>query len=64
MDNPKNTSSLLLIKNGFGGFCNRALVNLNVVLKTHRTAKINVNKNKLSKLFIISFFPFFQNFSS
>ncbi len=64
MDNPKNTSSLLLIKNGLGGFCNRALVNLNVVLKTLRTVKINVNKNKLSKLFIISFFSFFQNFIS
>ena len=59
MEIPKKISSLLLNTSGAGGFCSRALKNLNTVLITVKIEKINANKNKLSKLFIVSFFPFY-----
>lgn len=64
MDIPKKISSLLLNTSCDGGSCSRALTNLNTVLRTAMIEKINVNKNKLSKLSIVSFFSFFQNFIS
>jgi|LakMenE01Jun11ns_1017448.scaffolds.fasta_scaffold9833170_4 hypothetical protein len=55
---PKNISSLPLKINLWGGFEKRELTNITQVLKRTRIEKINVNKNKLSKL-SIGFFSFF-----
>jgi hypothetical protein len=62
--NPKITSSLSLFNTLTSEFCDRAPINLTVVLKTTKTEKMKMKKNKLSILSIISFFSFFQNFSS
>jgi hypothetical protein len=61
---PKITSSLSLFKTRTSEFCDRAPINLIVVLKTTKTEKMKIKKNKLSILNIISFFSFFQNFTS
>jgi hypothetical protein len=61
---PKITSSLSLFKTRTSEFCDRAPINLTVVLKTTKTEKMKIKKNKLSILNIISFFSFFQNFTS
>jgi hypothetical protein len=61
---PKITSSLSLFKTLTSEFCDRAPINLIVVLKTTKTEKMKIKKNKLSMLNIISFFSFFQNFTS
>jgi hypothetical protein len=56
---PKNISSLLLKINLRGGFEMRELMNVKLVRNTTKTEKINTNKNKLSKLNIISLFSLF-----
>lgn len=61
---PKNISSLLLITNFDGGFCNRALINLNPVRITYSVEKIKTNIKILSILSIFIFFPLVQNFIS
>ena len=61
---PKNISSLLLITSFDGGFCNRALINLNPVRITYSVEKIKTNIKILSILSIFIFFPLVQNFSS
>jgi hypothetical protein len=41
-------SSLSLRINFFGGFCNRALINLKTILDTYSIENKNKKKNKLS----------------
>ena len=55
----KNISSLRLKINLRGGFEMRELMNVKLVRNTTKTEKINTNKNKLSKLNIISLFSLF-----
>jgi len=57
--NPRKSSSLLLNVNFCGVDCNRDTINLNTVLNTVITEKINTNRNIVLISFIISQF-FFQ----
>jgi hypothetical protein len=61
---PRKISSLSLFMTRISEVCDRAPINLTVVLKTTKTEKMKMKKNKLSKLNILSFFSFFQNFTS
>lgn len=62
--NPRKISSLSLFITRISDVCDRAPINLTVVLITTKTEKMKMKKNKLSILSIISFFSFFQNFTS
>ena len=61
---PRKISSLSLFITRISEVCDRAPINLTVVLKTTKTEKMKMKKNKLSILSILSFFSFFQNFTS
>lgn len=61
---PRKISSLSLFITLTSESCDRALINLTVVLRTTKTEKMKMKKNKLSKLSILSFFSFFQNLTS
>jgi hypothetical protein len=61
---PRKISSLSLLITRTSEFCDRAPINLIVVLITTKTEKMKMKKNKLSKLNILSFFSFFQNLTS
>ena len=63
-DKPRKISSLSLLTTRVSDVCDRAPINLTVVLKTTKTEKMKMKKNKLSMLSILSFFSFFQNFTS
>lgn len=57
--NPRKISPLSLFITFISEVCDRAPINLIVVLKTTKTEKMKMKKNKLSKLSILSFFSFF-----
>jgi len=63
-DNPRKISSLSLFTTRVSEVCDRAPINLIVVLRTTKTEKMKMKKNKLSILSIFSFLSFFQNFTS